>query len=642
MYKKIIQDQIEVLETKKADIYKQDLENFLNNVMSGSGIPAEKKAKAQEWITKKNYWQAAIVLGDYINSDEAKLIGQYEENKVFVQRYINAVRNVMGKLSRILKTPTLIEFGTSGWRGKIGEDFTVLNVHKVARAIVDTLRTDEFLKTNRYKSFREVQQKGIVVFRDNRYMGEDYIQAVMKELTAAGIKIYYAGECPTGIGSALVTKLKAAGSINFTPSHNPMSDAGLKFNPADGGPADKNITDIIQSTANYYMQDKNFVPKDTTYIANVQKIDGVRRYINFLKKSKFINLPELREKLLANADMIALVVDNMHGASRGVIQKLLGPEVMKKLDIEFINSNEDYSFHGAKPEPSAKNQKPLMDILKKSDKKLRIAFALDPDADRIRFADADTDMDMNMASGPLLKAAIDKLTRQEKIAAAEDIAERKAFYNKYKGYPGLVTTVASSGFAAAIARKHKMLVNEVAVGFKNFRKYLTEGLAIMAFEESDGITYGGHTLEKDGFAGFLVLTDYVLTKQQNLTRIYQRLQEKYGYYYPGKGGADLPGITIEAWQEYRKKVMSILGGMFKENDTLDIGGQTKQIISIITVDGVKLVFDDGSWILLRPSGTEAKFRYYFETVGKGNDKLFPQYLEAASGILQKARDQVPN
>jgi phosphomannomutase len=568
---------------------------LLNDLIGG--INHEKKLQ--------NLWLCALKYGELQNNT-----GDAAERLIY-KRLIDYIREAMGEMARISQKPTVVEFGTSGWRGRIGDEFTIYNVHKVARAIIDTMRSGVFLQFNGYKSFAEVQNKGIVVFRDNRYMGDEFIEAALGELHAAGIKTYLAGECPTGVGSAVVTELGAAGSFNFTPSHNPMDAAGLKFNPADGGPADQGVTNIIQVRANEYMQDRTFAPHKNDRRA--RSIAPVEIYLRFLDKSRIIDLPELKNRLLEQSANLAIVVDNMHGASRGVIEKILGEELIQKLDIQFVHTETDYAFHGVKPEPSAANQMPLIAMLRRSDKPLRLGVALDPDADRIRFADANLDLDMNMFA-----------------AIALDYARRR-------GLPqGVVTSVASSGFAASIARQHSLPAAATAVGFKNFRKYLTAGAAAVAFEESDGLSFIGHTLEKDGIIGFLTALAAMLEQNANLAQIFADLQKKYGYYYPGKDGRTITGVTIGEWQEFRSRVLSSIRGGYQAGDKIFIGAEAKHIQQILLEDGVKFIFTDDSWILLRPSGTETKFRYYYETTGKGNDVLLPDYKAAAENILQKA------
>ncbi|GBR74414.1 alpha-D-phosphohexomutase superfamily, partial [Candidatus Termititenax aidoneus] len=484
--------------------------------------------------TKTSPWANALKLGDLQNRAADPLDADIYKAKII------DIREQMGELARASTAPTVVEFGTSGWRGRIGEDFTLHNVRKVTRAIIDTMRTPEFLAANGYNSFAEAQEHGLVVFRDNRYMGDEFVDAALAELHAAGIKTYSAGECPTGVGSAVVTELRAAGSLNFTPSHNPMDYAGLKFNPADGGPAGPEITNLIQNRANKYMQAADFKPAEKIDPTLNEKIFPVYIYLDFLQKSQIIDLHKIKELLLANKDNLTIIIDNMHGSSRGVFEAIFGESIINQLDIRFKNTETDYSFHGVKPEPSAANQKPLIAELQKSTKPLTLAAALDPDADRIRFADADLDIDMNMFSAIALDYAIKQGLSQ-----------------------GVVTSVASSGFAAAIARQRNLPETAAAVGFKNFRPALAQHEAAVAFEESDGISFIGHTLEKDGIIGFLVALSAMLESGKNLSELYHELQEKYGYYYPGKSGRTIEGISITEWQKFRKDVIENIKASYK-------------------------------------------------------------------------------
>ena len=183
---------------------------------------------------------------------------------------------------------------------------------------------------------------------------------------------------------------------------------------------------------------------------------------------------------------------------------------------------------------------------------------------------------------------------------------------------------------------------DAAVGFKNFKDALLKGEAVMAFEESDGITFEGHTLEKCALAGFLSAVDSMANSGKNISKQYEELREQYGYFYPHRAGVDVRGISVDAWQKYKMEVLNNLQNkMFKSGDHITIGTQEKTIERIITIDGAKWVFDDKSWLLLRPSGTEPKFRYYYEIVSDraldNVDELLKEYNTAANELLEKAR-----
>jgi phosphomannomutase len=572
--------------------------------------------------TGPNLWEAANLLGACFNAHALP-----DGVRAACVQAITRIREFQGRLARESQAATTVVFGTSGWREAIGEGFTVENVHKVARGIIAMMKTDEFLKTNGYAGFDQVRKAGVLILRDNRYMGDEFMAAAMRELAAENISIHDAGECPTGVGSAILTELKAAGSINFTPSHNPMEYAGIKFNPADGGPADVNLTSLIESYSNALMKPGAAFERATADFRPLRKmVDAASMFTAFVDgKSKVFDLKALRAWLKANASGLFIAVDNMHGSSRGYIQSLLGPDALGTLEsagsIRFYNTEEDFSFHGVKPEPNARNQAILIEELRRSGRKLTLAVALDPDADRIRFADAHLDIDMNRFGA---------------------IGYANLLRRGIKG--GLATTVPSSGFASEIARKRGEKVFETAVGFKNFRAPLSAGAAVMAYEESDGISFTGHTLEKCALAGFLSAVDCLASSGRNLSDLYLELRREHGWFYPGKGGADVKGVTVEAWQRYKDAVMEVLeGGLVKEGDRLKVGAAEKIVARTNVADGLKIVFTDRSWILLRPSGTEPKFRYYYEVVGESElgdaDALSAAYGSAAAAILDRAREK---
>ncbi|MBW8888825.1 MAG: phosphomannomutase [Fibrobacteres bacterium] len=590
-----------------------------------AALPGEWGAKVKACLEPRGergpaLWDAANTLGAACN-DKPLPAALREACFGFIAR----IRDFMGRLARESGAATTVVFGTSGWREAIGEGFTVENVHKVVRGIIAMMKDPAFLNANGYDSFEKVKGAGILVLRDNRFMGDEFMACAMRELAAEGIRIHDAGECPTGVGSAVLTELKAAGSINFTPSHNPMEYAGIKFNPADGGPADVNLTSLIEKHANALMRPGvQFRRADADFRSLRTRVDAAAIFTAFVEnKSKVFDLKALRAWLRGHAPELFIAIDNMHGSSRGYIQHLLGPDTLGALEaaqaIRFYNTEDDYSFHGVKPEPNAKNQAILIIELAKSGRPRTLAVALDPDADRIRFADKDLDIDMNrfgaIGYANLLKRGI-------------------------KG--GLATTVPSSGFASEIAKKQGMKVFETEVGFKNFRGPLSSGEAVMAFEESDGISFTGHTLEKCALAGFLSALS-CLAAGGSLSEQYRELRREYGWFYPGKGGADVKGVSVEAWQRYKDAVMRALeGGMVKIGDKMEVGAARKEVARLNTADGLKIVFTDRSWMLLRPSGTEPKFRYYFEAVGEGEladaQALSEAYAKAAAALLDRARE----
>jgi len=187
------------------------------------------------------------------------------------------------------------------------------------------------------------------------------------------------------------------------------------------------------------------------------------------------------------------------------------------------------------------------------------------------------------------------------------------FLHLYKGFSGVAAkSVGTSNFLNAIAGKLRVPVRETKVGFKNFRPYLIKNAderAIVVFEESDGISGYNHTLEKDALFGILVAIEMMAVTGKNLSTYLKDLMDEYGYYYPDRSGIEVD--TALAGEPLLKK-LAVLRENYKVGTLVDINGNQRVVREVITVDGTKLVFDDGSWLMIRPSGTEPKVRFYIE------------------------------
>lgn len=597
-------------------------ENILSKIKMIDGLPEKDSKEAAKFIDKHLFWEAANILGQFYNREKVS-----DDVRNLCRKLIVEIRDFQGQLALTSKEPTTIVLGTSGWRGVIGQNFTLFNIHKVLRAITQLLKSELYIKYNNFNSFKDVRERGMLLTRDNRYMGDVWIEAAKKEMTSQGIKVYDAGMCPTGVGSAFVKDNKLAGLINFTPSHNPMEYAGIKFNPADGGGSESDLTSVIEDYANALMKDDSFVPADKVDQSLVEKADAgsfFKKYIE--EKSIVFDLAAIRQWLRDNKNDFFMVVDFMHGSSRGYIQEVLGWNLWKELQqsgsVITRHEDEDYSFHGMRPEPSALNQKPIVELLQKNERKFTYGVSMDPDADRIRFADAKMDIDMNLFAAIAYSGLINRGIKGD-----------------------VVTSLPSSGFTGKIARSCGQDIVETPVGFKNFRSQFLSGKYSMGFEESDGISFIGHTLEKCALSGFLAGLTAISTTNQNLSELYHALQKKYGYFYPARAGVDVRGVSVEEWQAYKKAVIDVLQNkLYKKGDKITIGGIEKTIVNVVNIDGLKIFMDDDSWILMRPSGTEPKFRYYYEVVSESPiadpKRELDAYNEAASTTLQKARDMV--
>jgi phosphomannomutase len=481
--------------------------------------------------------------------------------------------------------PTDIVFGTSGWRGEIGTDFTFNNIRIVTSAIIEMFRGDDssVLKALGVSGFDEIKKRGIIVGHDNRFLGREFSMEVIGLLQQAGIRTWYAGESPTPEYSAGIEMIGAACAINLTPSHNPANYAGFKFNPSDGGPAGSEITLKIEEISNRMMLES--VRIDGVKPGIIENIDLPSLYIKYVKDRKTLGIDRVLE-FLKDSDC-AICIDNVHGSTRGRVQKILG----ESSRISYLRTEDDPLFGGVAPEPSEKNMAGVENLLKKSPARLKLGAIMDPDGDRIRFYDGSVQIPMNYFGAMALH-----------------------FLHVHKGFMGVVAkSVGTSNLVNALAGRLGIPVRETKVGFKNFRPYMLKGSAekaIVAFEESDGISGYNHTLEKDALFGLLLAIEMMAVTGKNLSGYLTSIMDEFGYYFPDRSGISVDKSLVGA-PLMRK--LSALADKYNIGTKVVIGGETRTVKEIITVDGTKLVFDDGSWLMIRPSGTEPKVRFYIES-----------------------------
>lgn len=488
------------------------------------------------------------------------------------------------RFARENTAPAKIVFGTSGWRGEIGTDYTFNNVRIVTAAIIETLRSNDpaVVKALGVPDFDEIKKRGVIVGHDNRFLGREFAMEVIGLLQQAGLKTWYAGEAPTPEFSTGIEMLKASCSINLTPSHNPANYAGFKFNPADGGPAGSEITTKIEEISNRMMQDRTVLRGISPSTAGT--VDLQELYLRYIQEKKTLDLDRILT-FIHNSDC-AVCIDNVHGSTRGRIEKILGTSPK----ITYLRTSDDQLFGGIAPEPSETNMAGAEEVLKSKSAGLKLGVIMDPDGDRIRFSDGNVQIPMNYFGAMALH-----------------------FLHVHRGFPGIVAkSVGTSNLVNAIAQRLDIAVRETKVGFKNFRPYMVDDAperAIVVFEESDGISGYHHTLEKDALFGLLLALEMMAVTGKQLGDYLTDIMDEFGYYYPDRSGISVDKALVG---EPLLRKLSILREQYKIGTEIAIGGSSRTVRDVITVDGTKLVFDDGSWLMIRPSGTEPKVRFYIE------------------------------
>ena len=505
-----------------------------------------------------------------------------------------------------------VKFGTSGWRGILGKDLHVRSVAWVTAAILEMylqMDTDPALREALgVENCEEMKRRGCVVGFDNRFSGGLLALSAVNVLAANGVRIFYAGQATTGILSASVLMRKAAFSINLTPSHNPLQYGGFKFNAADGGPAAPVLTDritgnagrIIAAGSSLCLPDEHLLKRPLREVANLEPIDALADWQQLVRNNREqhgLDYDSIIEVFGGSRD-IAVAVDCVHGASRVTISEYFkNPEPDRFM---ILRGDEDVTFGGIAPEPTSGNMQPVMEMLRQRPERLKLGAIIDPDGDRIRFTDGTVEISMNHFG-----------------------AMAYHFLHEIKGKKGMVAkTVATSNLANAIAEQLGEEVFEPRVGFKEFKPVI--GRALVFFEESDGISCIGHTPEKDAYIGLLLALDMVLALNKNLGDYLTEIEERFGAYYPDR---DAVSVARKG-----RELLEILQQLdrYRVGAKVMVGDTARTIIKVIDIDGRKMILDDNSWLMIRPSGTEPKVRFYVEARDRRETSLL---MDAAKSML---------
>jgi phosphoglucomutase len=449
-----------------------------------------------------------------------------------------------------------ISFGTSGWRGILCEDFNFDTVKTVIQAVADHLRA------------AGEADKGVVIGRDTRFMGARFAAEAAEVLAGAGIKSFLCSrDVPTPVISFEILRRGAAGGINFTASHNPPEYNGIKFSPAWGGPALPETTKDIEQRANQMLGEVCYreVPLDEAQSRGlVDVIDPRPAYLSTLEQKVDFDALKKIGKLGLNP---------LYGTARGYLDE---PLRQRSIPYSIINDHLDPYFGGQPPEPSEAH---IPDFIKlvKNDPTIQLGLATDGDADRFGILDADGSY---IEPNYIIALLLDYLIRVRKLSG------------------GVARSVATSHFVDAVAKKHGVPVYETPVGFKYIGELISQDKIVIGGEESAGLTIKGHVPEKDGILACFLVAEMVAREGKTVRELLERLYGEVGRFVTRR---DNLRLSPELERAYGQKVTSV---------PAEIAGS--KVKEVVTIDGVKLLLEDGAWMLFRKSGTEPVVRLYGE------------------------------
>ena len=446
---------------------------------------------------------------------------------------------------------TQIKFGTSGWRAVMAEEFTFVNVRRAVNGIA------------RYVRSQKSTGARVIVGRDPRFLGETFCSMAAEILSAYGITpLVIAEAAPTPAIAYAVIRQNTDGAINFTASHNPPEYNGIKFSTPDGAPALPEATKKIEAEIAAF-DSVGDTPRAQANVA-AKALDPKPDYLARLKE--VVDVTAIKKAGLR------VVFDPLWGAARGYSDSVLRDA---GVEAATVHDYRDVLFGGHAPEPDDHLLNDLREKMRQTN--AGIGIATDGDADRFGIVDRDG-----------------RFFQPNYIIALlfDYLVESRGWKN------GVGKSVATTNLINALAQHHKVELHETPVGFKYVGELIKQDKIAIGGEESAGLSIRYHVPEKDGVLAGLLCAEMVAERGKSLGEQLRELFAKVGSYYPQRENFRL---TPDSKAKFTEKLQS---------DPRDFSG--RKVKEVVRKDGLKLVFDDGSWICYRLSGTEPVVRVYAE------------------------------
>jgi phosphomannomutase len=370
-----------------------------------------------------------------------------------------------------------IKFGTDGWRGVIGDNYTFCNLKVLSQAVADYLGPG----------------RRVAVGFDTRFMSDRFAKITAQVLANNGIEsVLSKGPIPTPVLSFTVRSRKFDLGIMITASHNPAEYNGFKIKDPSGGSAAPEVTDDIESRLG-----KTAVKETSNVPAQIKEEDLTCDYIRFIRS--YIDLRKIKNK------KFKVLIDAMYGAGNGFIAQILKGTDIK---LEFIHNTINPSFGRRSPEPIEENLEELKNRLRKE--KFDLGIALDGDGDRIAA----------VAPGG-------KFIHPQKILGL--LALHLNQDRRWSG--GIVKTIAGTTMIDNIAKFLQVKLYETPVGFKYISNLMETEDIVAGGEEAGGMGVKRYIPERDGTLAGLLLLEMMVYRNRDILEILNETEKKFGRYY---------------------------------------------------------------------------------------------------------------
>lgn len=450
----------------------------------------------------------------------------------------------------------MIKFGTGGWRAIIGDDFIKSNIQLLAKAMSNKMKAEG------------VDKKGIVIGYDRRFLSKEAMQWSAQVFAAEGINAYLVNKsAPTPLIMFYVMKHEYPYGMMITASHNPSLYNGIKIFTAGGRDADEIQTAEVEK---YISEADADNVKEMDYAEGIEKkliheIYPLNEYLDNILDA--VNVKAIRDAGLKVA------IDPLYGVSEISLMTILHTA---RCEVLAIHEKHDTLFGGKMPAPSAATLRTLQNTV--VDNKCDIGLATDGDADRI--------------------GVIDDTGR---FLHPNDILVLLYYYLvKFKGWKGpVVRNIATTHMLDKVAESFGEKCYEVPVGFKHISAKMNETDAVIGGESSGGLTVRGHIKGKDGVYAAALLVEMVAVTGKKLSDIYKDIEVECGKIF----------MDERAYKFNQEKKNAIFHVLMEEKQLPELPAE---IDHVSYLDGSKVYFKNGGWVVARFSGTEPLLRIFSE------------------------------
>jgi phosphomannomutase len=449
-----------------------------------------------------------------------------------------------------------IKFGTGGWRAIIGDEFTRRHVQVFTYALCEKMKDEGVLN------------RGVIIGYDRRFLSDIAAFWAAEVFAAAGCPVRVIKHAaPTPLVMFAVKRFDLHYGMAITASHNPAIWNGVKLFTRGGRDADEKVT----------AQMEEYI--DKVYNAEIPIID----YHDGMKHGQISVIDPLNsyiDSILAAIDTEAIryaelnvVLDPMFGVSKTSLQTIL---MTARCNVDVIHERRDTLFGGRLPSPSAGTLDALKSFVVENE--ADIGIATDGDADRLGVIDE----------------------RGRFLHPNEILVLLYYYLVKYKGWKGpVVRNLATTHLLDRVAEHLGEVCYEVPVGFKHVSSKMLETDAVIGGESSGGLTVRGHIAGKDGIYAASLLVEMMAVTGRKLSAIYKEITDMFGEVYMGERdynfSADIKSSVVKLLMEDKKL------------PEFDI-----EVERVSYMDGCKVFFKNGGWLIARFSGTEPLIRIFCE------------------------------